>query len=131
MDAQFLTKDLHDVMEMDALLSSHPIVMDTHEHTPGQISDLFDKIIYSKGASVLRMLERFMGHEKFKEGIWNYLKNYQFPGAHLSFEPPETDDLWTCMETVSGQNIRRVMNDWTLQMGYPILILKEVYIYII
>ena len=126
METQFLYIDLQDVMDLDAQLNSHPIVQEVRN--PNQITELFDRISYGKGASVLRMLEGFMGREKFKEGIWNYLKNYQFPGAHLTFEPPETDDLWTCMETVSGQNIRRVMNDWTLQMGYPILILKEVYI---
>jgi len=40
------------VMDLDATLNSHPIIQ-TVEH-PDQITEIFDSIAYSKGASVLR-----------------------------------------------------------------------------
>ena len=62
MEAQFLTSDLHRVLDLDATVNSHPIVQPvTH---PDQITEIFDTISYAKGASVLRMLEQFMGEEK-------------------------------------------------------------------
>ena len=52
MESQFLTSDLHRVMDLDATVNSHPIVQTVEN--PDQITELFDSITYSKGASVLR-----------------------------------------------------------------------------
>ena len=35
---------------------------------------MFDTLTYEKGASVLRMLERFLGEDSFRSGIRRYLK---------------------------------------------------------
>ena len=45
-EAQFLTSDLHYVMDLDSQLSSHPIIQ-TVNH-PDEITELFDAISYSK-----------------------------------------------------------------------------------
>lgn len=52
MEEQFLTSDLHRVMRLDSTLNSHPIIQPV-EH-PDQITEIFDSITYSKGASVIR-----------------------------------------------------------------------------
>ena len=52
MESQFLTSDLHRVMDLDATVNSHPIVQPVEN--PDQITEIFDTITYSKGASVLR-----------------------------------------------------------------------------
>ena len=52
MESQFLTSDLHRVMDLDATVNSHPIVQTVEN--PDQITEIFDSITYSKGASVLR-----------------------------------------------------------------------------
>jgi glutamyl aminopeptidase len=52
MESQFLTSDLHRVMDLDATVNSHPIVQAVEN--PDQITEIFDTITYSKGASVLR-----------------------------------------------------------------------------
>ena len=67
----FLTSDLHRVLALDSTLASHPIVVGVD--TPDQINSVFDTISYSKGASVIRMLETFMGPEDFRKGIHNFL----------------------------------------------------------
>ena len=52
MENQFLTLDLHRVMDLDATVNSHPIIQTVE--SPDQITEIFDTISYSKGASVLR-----------------------------------------------------------------------------
>ena len=47
MESQFLTSDLHRVMNLDATINSHPIVQAV-DH-PDQITEIFDAISYSKG----------------------------------------------------------------------------------
>ena len=55
MEAQFLTADLHNVLDLDSTVNSHPIVQEVSH--PNQITELFDRISYSKGASVLRFVK--------------------------------------------------------------------------
>jgi glutamyl aminopeptidase len=115
----FLTSDLHRVLTLDSTLSSHPIVVDVD--TPDQITSVFDVISYSKGASVIRMLETFMGPEEFRKGIHNFLVKYAYKNA-------VTQDLFDELANISSQNldITKIMNTWTKQKGYPILTLSLV-----
>ena len=114
----FLTSDLHRVLTLDSTLSSHPIVVDVD--TPDQINAVFDTISYSKGASVIRMLESFMGSEEFRKGIHNFLVKYAYKNA-------VTQDLFDELTRVSSEklDITNIMNTWTRQKGYPILTLSK------
>ncbi|KAG8247734.1 hypothetical protein J6590_054848 [Homalodisca vitripennis] len=118
MDTVFLIEDLIDALALDSTLSSHPIVK--HVSHPDQITEIFDRISYAKGASVIRMLEGFMGEENFREGVKAYLINFQFRNA-------ETNDLWSCLQRYStvDKNIPHVMDTWTRQMGYPVLTVTQ------
>ena len=118
MEAQFLTSDLHNVMNLDATVNSHPIVQEVSH--PNQITELFDRISYAKGASVLRMLENFMGPEEFRMGIHNFLENFKYKNA-------VTRDLWESLEGVTSKSlpIGRIMDTWTRQMGYPVINVKK------
>lgn len=120
MESQFLTHDLHRVMDLDATISSHPIVQPVNH--PDQITEIFDAISYSKGASVLRMLEDFMGAEEFRIGIKRFLKKHEYGNA-------VTADLWQELSSVSSKqlNISRIMDTWTRQMGYPVLTVSNEY----
>lgn len=60
-------------MELDALESSHPISVPVNH--PNEISEIFDRISYEKGASLIRMLAETIGHETFRKGITHYLKS--------------------------------------------------------
>ena len=119
MESQFLTSDLHSVMDLDATINSHPIVQAVHH--PDQITEIFDSISYSKGASVLRMLEGFMGAEEFRIGIKRFLEKFKYGNA-------VTADLWAELAAVSSNqlNISGIMDTWTRQMGYPVLLVERV-----
>lgn len=70
---QFVVIELHNVMELDSLASSHPVSVKVDN--PAQINDIFDRISYAKGASIIRMMDHFLTREAFREGLHNYLNN--------------------------------------------------------
>lgn len=74
----------------------------------------------TKGASVLRMLDNFMGKEDFRIGVRDFLRKFQYGNA-------VTSDLWRHLEEASTDklNISSIMNTWTKQMGYPVLNIKR------
>lgn len=70
---QFLIDDYARGKDLDALRSSHPIDVDVK--SPAEITQIFDAISYCKGASVIRMLNAFLGTETFKEGEYEVMSN--------------------------------------------------------
>lgn len=60
-------------MELDSLASSHTVSVKVDN--PAQINDIFDRISYAKGASIIRMMDNFLGRDVFRDGLFNYLHN--------------------------------------------------------
>ncbi|KFR02502.1 Aminopeptidase N, partial [Nipponia nippon] len=106
----------------DALTTSHPLTFREDEiNTPAQISEVFDSIAYSKGASVLRMLSDFISEDVFKKGLQSYLHTFAYGNTVYT-------DLWAHLqEAVVESNvslpssISNIMDRWTLQMGFPVV----------
>ncbi|XP_006869398.1 PREDICTED: glutamyl aminopeptidase [Chrysochloris asiatica] len=113
---QMLLDDVLPVQEDDSLMSSHPIVVTVT--TPAEITSVFDGISYSKGASILRMLEDWIKPENFKKGCQIYLARYKFKNA-------KTSDFWAALEEASNLPVKEVMDTWTRQMGYPVLDVRD------
>lgn len=63
----FVTDEMLSALSLDALRSSHPIQVPVS--SPSEISQIFDAISYSKGASVIRMLNTLLTESKFAQGI--------------------------------------------------------------
>jgi len=99
-------------LSLDGLKNSHPIEQEVKD--PAEVSQLFDAISYSKGASVIRMLEDFLGPDTFREGLRQYISANQYQNAR-------TADLWAALENASQQPVTSIMGTWTGQMGYPVL----------
>ncbi|XP_016007055.1 aminopeptidase N [Rousettus aegyptiacus] len=117
--------DMYSVMATDALASSHPLSTPAQEvNTPAQISEMFDSISYSKGASVLRMLSNFLTEDLFKEGLASYLHTFAYQSTTYL-------DLWEHLQkAVDNQTsvklpttVRDIMDRWILQMGFPLITL--------
>lgn len=115
--------DVYRVMAVDALASSHPLSSPAEEiNTPAQISEVFDTISYSKGASVLRMLSSFLTEDLFKKGLASYLHAFAYQNTVYQ-------DLWNHLqEAVSQQSavklpasVSTIMDRWILQMGFPVI----------
>ncbi|XP_077598341.1 aminopeptidase Ey-like [Stigmatopora nigra] len=114
--------DMHRVFAIDALTTSHPLSSKEEDiQKPAQISELFDAISYSKGASVLRMLSDFLSEEVFTKGLQTYLKEFEFGNAVYT-------DLWNHLQMAKEtagldlpETIHDIMNRWVLQMGFPVV----------
>ena len=109
---QFVNMDTNRALSLDGLKNSHPIEQEVKD--PAEISQLFDAISYSKGASVIRMLEQFLTPEVFQQGLHQYLDANQYSNAR-------TEHLWAALEDASNLPVTAIMNTWTGQMGYPVL----------
>ncbi len=98
--------------EVDALRSTRAIEYPVH--SPDDASGMFDVLTYQKGGATLRMLEQYLGAERFREGIRLYLARHAYGNT-------ETHDLWHSIEESSGEPVRRIMDQWIWQGGYPLL----------
>src|SRR5262249_8546735 len=82
--------------------------------SPEDAEGMFDILTYEKGAAVVRMLEQYLEPEAFREGIRRYLAQHQF-------ENTETTDLWDAIEQATDQPVRRLMDSWIFQGGFPVV----------
>lgn len=96
----------------DGLLSTRPIEFTVRK--PEDAEGMFDVLTYEKGASVLRMLEQYLGSENYRLGIGHYLNSHKYGNT-------ETTDLWDAIEEKSEQPVRQMMDSWIFQGGYPLI----------
>uniref|UniRef100_A0A182P2X3 glutamyl aminopeptidase n=1 Tax=Anopheles epiroticus TaxID=199890 RepID=A0A182P2X3_9DIPT len=116
-EEQFIIDDLHGVLNLDATLGSHPIVMPVEN--PNQITEIFDTITYSKGASVIRMLEDFVRPTVFQQGVTRYLEKLAFGNSVSEDLMRELDELFTEV------SVTAVMDTFTKQKGLPVVTVSE------
>jgi aminopeptidase N len=111
----------------DALKNTHPV--NQKVSASSEIGEMFDTISYNKGASLLRMVNGFMG-DSFIEGVKSYVKSYTFGNA-------ETDDLWAHLTEASklqseknpklqALDIKMIMDTWTNQPGFPVVTINRI-----
>jgi len=109
---QFCSDVLIPSLQLDALENSHPIKVEVSN--PGEIDEIFDKISYRKGASVIRMLHSVLGEEVFTTGIRAYMQTYKYSNAC-------TQDLWDSLKSVSEVEVAVLMDCWINNVGFPII----------
>jgi puromycin-sensitive aminopeptidase len=97
---------------VDGLWSTRPIEYPVR--APREADAMFDVLTYEKGASVLRMLEQYLGAEVFRDGVRGYLR------AHL-YANADTGDLWAALEQASRQPIPTIMDAWIFHPGFPLV----------
>src|SRR6516225_9649772 len=72
-------------LSVDGLHSTRPIEYPVA--APRDADAMFDVLTYEKGASVLRMMEQYIGPEVFRAGVRAYLDRHAYGNT-------ETADLW-------------------------------------
>ena len=113
-------------MNLDSLQTSHPI--SARVKHPDEINEIFDRISYGKGASIIRMMNHFLTEEAFLKGVTDYLNAYTYDNA-------EQNDLWSFLTDAAHAKgtldkdltVKEIMDTWTLQMGYPVVNVKRDY----
>ncbi|KAL8563888.1 hypothetical protein ACOMHN_049544 [Nucella lapillus] len=120
LNEQFVLQRMQRAFHVDAFTSSHPIHVAVKD--PAEINEIFDEISYDKGASLIAMLQAFIGEKAFKNGLHNYLTKYSYGNAR-------SDDLWKSLQDASNMSrsltVKDVMDSWILQMGYPVVTVRR------
>lgn len=98
--------------DTDTLASTRPIEFEVV--SPEDAEGMFDVLTYEKGAAVVRMLEQYLGQDEFRAGIRRYMVENQYGNA-------DTTDLWDAIEAETGEPVRRIMDSWIFQGGFPLL----------
>jgi aminopeptidase N len=118
---QMQDADKEVAMSADARLSSHAIQQ--HVADELQAANAFDpEITYSKGQAVLRMLEAYLGADRFRDGVRRYIRARAFSNATSA-------DLWDALSAVSrgsdsgggSGGIGAIASGWTEQPGFPLV----------
>ena len=74
-------------------------------------------LTYNKGGAVLTMFEGWVGRDKFRAGVLDYLKAHEWANA-------EGRDLWLAISKQSGQDVDGGMQSFLNQPGVPLVTLE-------
>ncbi len=96
----------------DQLPSTHPVVADMVD--TDAVRNNFDGITYAKGASVLRQLVAWVGHEAFASGLRGYFRRHSYANAELG-------DFLGALEEASGRDLRDWSASWLQSSGVATL----------
>ncbi len=97
-------------LRLDALQNTHPI--HTPVRTPEEATANFDLITYEKGASVVRMIERYLGATVFRKGVRRYIRRHREGNAVAA-------DLWNALSEAAGEAVETLVRPWIEQEGFP------------
>jgi puromycin-sensitive aminopeptidase len=99
---------------LDALANTHPIYAPVR--SVAEATENFDLITYEKGAAVVRMLEHWLGPDRFRKGVRVYMDRHRESNAVAA-------DLWNALAEASGEDVARVAQAWIAQPGFPLVTL--------
>jgi puromycin-sensitive aminopeptidase len=99
-------------LNIDATGATRPVEFEVV--SPADAEGMFDTLTYQKGASVVRMLEQYLGTDRFRAGIRLYMQRHRYGNT-------ETTDLWDAIEEASGEPVRATMDSWIFQGGFPLV----------
>jgi alanyl aminopeptidase len=100
------------VMAVDALESARAVrqpVSNTY-----QAAETFDVITYVKGASIIKMLHRWLGDDAFREGLKSYVSDHAWGNATSA-------DLFRALGSASGRDVAAVASTFLDQPGVPLV----------
>ncbi len=97
-------------LALDSVKNTRPIHQEAE--TRAEIEQLFDGIAYGKTASVLQMLESYLGPDTFRAGVNLYLKEHAYGNATAA-------DFWNAMARSSKKPVDKIMPTFVMQPGAP------------
>ncbi len=99
-------------MHLDALRATHPIRAEVRN--VAEAGEAFDLITYEKGGAALRMIEGYLGEDRFRDGIRLYMQRHGRGNA-------VADDLWGALAEASREPVVELANAWIGQPGFPVV----------
>jgi len=111
----FMRNDTAGALGRDGLKKTHPIQVPVK--SPDEIEQIFDEISYGKGASILRMIEAYVGEDAFQAGVREFLSSHTYSNA-------TGNEFWNSLDACSHKEVKKIMSAWIQQPGYPMLTVK-------
>ncbi len=118
-DDRAVIEELQSVFEFDALETSTALSQEVlnPEYQAGA-----GGIQYTKGCSVIRMMQGFLTEEVFTQGLTAYLRDHKYDNA-------DRYDLWAALNTTAHDagildaslDLADIMEFWTDRAGYPVV----------
>lgn len=102
------------IMMVDAK-AKRPVRLEMHSRT--ETEDVYDGLVYQKGAMTLKMVEDWVGEEEFRRGIRRYLREHSMGNA-------TTADLEKDLEAETGVKVSPIMEEMLNRTGYPTMQFK-------
>jgi tricorn protease interacting factor F2/3 len=99
-------------LDGDSLRATHPVR--AHVERPEEMSQIFDEISYGKGSTVLAMLDRYLGEDRFRAGVTAYLRQHRYGNA-------TTEDLFAALGKASGEPVAAIAGPWIDRPGLPLV----------
>ncbi len=109
---QFIRSQTETALTRDALHETVAIEMPGGSQVA--ITTSTAPIIYSKGGSILRQLEAWIGSDPFKAGLRRYLSDFAYGSA-------ASHHLWESLSASSGMPVAQLMRNWVTQPGFPVI----------
>jgi len=86
-------------------------------HSRAETEDVYDGIVYQKGAATLKMVEDWVGADAFRKGIRSYLREHAMSnGTTAEFERD--------LEQATGMQVAPVIDGMLNRVGYPMMRFK-------
>lgn len=118
--AMYLEGEIMPGKALDALASTHALEMDVTNS--GEAREVFDTISYCKGASMISMLESYLGADAIRDGLREYVSKHKYKNA-------ASLDLWIALgkgQSEKGPSAKDLMKDWIRTQGYPLVSVERV-----
>jgi len=118
--------EMENVFTTDVLDFTRPISIPVED--PDDIEEQFDGISYSKGASIIGMINAFLTPRTFRAGLRQYLLKWKYNNTVPS-------DLWEAFTAEAHKDgrlgeemtVADIMTTWTLQRGFPLVQVRRDY----
>jgi alanyl aminopeptidase len=107
-----LVAGIEGAMDSDSLAAARRIRQPIE--TNDDIFNAFDGITYAKGAGVIGMVEQWVGPEKFRKGVHDYLAAHAYGNG-------STDDFVASIATASGKEVVGPFHTFLDQPGVPLI----------
>lgn len=115
LEERYVLEETTSALIADGLINSHPVKVKVSK--PEETLEIFDEISYEKGGSILRMIEKYIGQDKFKESLRYYIKKFAYKNATHK-------DLFLSFDKISGRSVTRTMETFVSQVNFPLIKLK-------
>lgn len=100
------------VMKQDSLATARKIREPIQSRD--DIQNAFDSITYGKGEAILQMFESWVGEDKFRNGVQQYLKKYAWGNA-------TADDFLNSISQASNADVAPAFSTFLNQSGVPLI----------